>query len=89
MNGSDITGYLWRGETFCPICIRELFWSIEDDPGRSTEEVLDRAAAERGIDRHDEAAAGTHRFPQPLYRDDVTTADVCIFCGSGLLPLDD
>jgi len=86
MNGSDIAGYLWRGETFCPTCIHDLFvpYELIGDPERSTEEILDRAAAEQGINRHDEKTSGSARFPQPLYSDDVTSADTCFFCGTAL-----
>ena len=86
MNGNEIAGYLFRGETFCPACIGDLFAPFEwaGDSQHSTEEILDRAAAEQGLDRHDEKTVGPRRFPQPLYAGDVTSADICFFCGMAL-----
>jgi len=85
MNGTDIAGYLWRGETFCPVCVHDLFVdALASDANRSTEEILDRAAAERGINRHDERSADSRQLPQALYLDDVTSADRCFFCGVAL-----
>jgi hypothetical protein len=87
MNGTDPIAYLFRGETFCPVCIHDLFvpYELADDPRHSTEEILDRVARDRGINRHDEKTFRSREFPQPLYVADVTSADVCFFCGMRLL----
>ncbi len=87
MNGTDPIGYLFRGETFCPVCIHDLFvpYEFASDPRLSTEEILDRVARDRGINRHDEKTVGTRQFPQALYIDDVTGADLCFFCGARLV----
>jgi hypothetical protein len=87
MNGSDITGYLFRGETFCPTCIHDLFVPFDWAGGsqHSTEEILDRVATEQGVNRHNEKSFGSRQFPQALYLDDVTRADLCFFCGTPLI----
>jgi hypothetical protein len=85
MNGTDIVGYLFAEEPFCESCIHDLFipFDLISEPNRSTEDILDLVASERGIQRHDESSYSTYRFPKPIYLADVS-GDVCVFCGKHL-----
>jgi len=87
VNGTDIAGYLFAADPFCASCIRELFipFDLIGDPERTTEEILDLVASERGIQRHEEASFSTYEFPKPIYVSDVTGGDICIFCGKPLI----
>lgn len=87
MNGTDIAGYLFGEEPFCSTCIHDLFipFDLIGGPDRTTEEVLDLVAAQRGIVRLDDASFTNFRFPKPLYLADVSGADVCFMCGKPLV----
>jgi len=87
VNGSDIAGYLFGGEPFCPSCIHDLFipFDLIGGPDRSTEDILSLVAAQRGIQRHDDTSFSSYEFPKPSYVSDVSGADICIFCGKRLL----
>jgi len=86
MSRTDIAGYLLAGEPFCPSCIHDLFipFDLIGGPDRSTEDILDLVAAERGIRRDDETTFTAKEFPKPIYAPDVIGADVCIYCGKPL-----
>jgi hypothetical protein len=85
MNGTDIVGYLFAEEPFCESCIHDLFipFDLIGGPDRTTEDILDLVASERGIQRHNESSFSTYRFPKPIYLADVS-GDVCVFCGKHL-----
>jgi hypothetical protein len=87
VNSSDIAGYLFVAEPFCISCIHDLFipFDLIGGPDRSTEDVLDLVASERGIHRGDESSFSTFEFPKPIYKSDVSGGDVCIFCGKPLI----
>lgn len=86
MNGSDIAGYLFAGEPFCPSCIHDLFipFDLIGGPERSSEDILDLVAAQRGIQRHDETSFSSYDFPKPIQAADVSGAERCIYCGKPL-----
>jgi hypothetical protein len=91
VNGSDIAGYLFGGEPFCPSCIHDLFipFDVIGESDRSTEVILDLVAAERGIQRHDQTSFSNYEFPKPIQRADVLGHESCIYCGQPLLGEDD
>jgi hypothetical protein len=86
VSGTDIAGYLFGGEPFCPSCIHDLFipFDVLGGPDRSTEDILDLVAAERGIQRHDQTSFSNYQFPKPILRADVLGHERCIYCGQTL-----
>lgn len=87
MKRTDIVGYTFEEQTYCASCIHDLSIppQLIGPPERSTENILNLLAAWRGIQRHDENSFSTYRFPKPIYMADVSSADVCFFCGEPLL----
>ncbi len=87
MNGTTVTGYLYGGETCCAACIYDLFlpFDLTTGPKRSTEDVLDYVARQRGINRYDENSYSSDQFPHPMYLSDTNETDVCVLCGRRLL----
>lgn len=68
----DIVGYTYRAENYCPSCVRmrlaDRFPVAFYDTG-SSGEMLDRAAAQLGIDREDERSFDSEDFPKVIFRD--------------------
>lgn len=91
MNGTDIVGYVLAEETYCPICIHDLFIPFDLIGGtpHSTEEILDLVAKRRGIDRRDESSYSSYVFPKPICLADVSASDICVSCGRPLDGHDD
>lgn len=87
MNGTTITGYLYGDDAHCPTCIHDLFvpFDLITEPDRSAEDILDRVARQRGINRHDHGSYSSYDFPVPLYLSDTSESDVCVLCGQRLL----
>ncbi len=83
-----IYGYLYHGHKFSPKAIAALFIPDEWIGGRprSAEEILDYVARQRRIRRAWRSTYTHRQFPVPLYRDDVTEDDTCLFEGTFLIP---
>lgn len=73
----DILGYVYRADIWCPECVH---FAFEGDPRVCTEEVLDRAARERGIDREDETSFDSDEFPKVIMRFEMEPGETCGEC---------
>ena len=86
MNPTDIVGYTYAADTYCPDCIADAF-RPDDGVERTyadTEAVLDDAARDRGIDRQDERSYDSDDFPKVIFADGVqepSDGDRCGACG--------
>lgn len=74
---SDIAGYTYKADTYCPEHIVGAMTSTEDYEGwelaegieMDIEENLDNIAAHFGIDRQDENSFNSDEFPKVIFRD--------------------
>jgi hypothetical protein len=88
MNDKTIIGYLYGEDTYCPACISDMFAGLSgsESPTGTTEELLDREAKRRGIDRHDPDAYSSYQFPRPIHLGDMTNGEYCVICLTPLAP---
>lgn len=87
MTGQIIVGYLYGAGTYCPDCVRELFlpFDLIEDDQRTTEQILDMVAQQRGIDRQATDSFSSYRFPVPLIRPHASIDDRCGLCDRHLI----
>ena len=84
-NSTDIVGYSYRADLYCPNCIvsalptgeGEAFdgWGVAAGVRMSTEENLDEIAATFGFDRSDESSFDGDEFPKVVFLDDLDLAE--------------
>jgi hypothetical protein len=79
--------YGLAAEIVCPQCLYAQLADVDvtTQPYQSTEELLDRRAAQWGIRRHDETSFRAREFPKPIYLDEAHETDDCVYCGMLLL----
>lgn len=78
MRTSDIVGYTYRADQFCPGCVvSQLPADVLAPAARDmmTEDVLEHVAGYLGIDRMDERSFDSGDFPKIIFRDSVVTED--------------
>lgn len=88
---SDIVGYTFKADTYCPEHIIEAMTSTEDFEGwelaegieMAVEENLDNMAAHFQIDRQEEWTFDHNEFPKVVYRDQAEDS-ICGFDGEPL-----
>jgi hypothetical protein len=98
MHATDIAAYTYQAELVCPRCVL----SVADTyyhPSEPAEDVLDRAARLRGIDREDESSFDSGDFPKVVFASQVADmiepdpdmdgltdrGGVCMSCGEDLI----
>jgi hypothetical protein len=70
---TDIGAYIYGGKLLCPRCVRDIvvpFYRIADTR-RSTEDILNEAAATAGVNRFQEQTFTTDEFPHVVYATDI------------------
>lgn len=77
---SDIVGYTYKTENFCPACVVDRV-SPGADVDMSTERWLDRLAEQLRIDRQDEYSFDSEDFPKIILSWQVETNETCENCG--------
>jgi hypothetical protein len=83
-HGTDIVGYTFNGDEYCPGCILNMFGNVLDT---SAEALMDREAAALGIDRQDERSYDSGDFPKVIFGSDVESDEErCGGCGESLIP---
>lgn len=75
----DPVAYAYQAAVWCPRCIGHAFAWHGYSPRYNvrTEEILDLAARQRGIDRYQ---ADTNDFPYPMFSHEVTSDESCDQC---------
>ena len=76
MDATDILGYTYRADAYCPACIVAAVGRPESLPpfgGLNTEDCLAQIAKIMGIDRDDESSFASSWFPKPFSRCDTFT----------------
>ena len=89
MNSTDIVGYTYRADNYCPTCILLELGGIAVPPESeqpNTERVLDCVATVIGIDRYREATFDSGQFPKVVFLSDLDLAEYecCGRCGRSL-----
>lgn len=83
-HATDIAGYSYQADTYCPSCIVAAVTGIGCPcPDSDTENHLDGIAAGRGIDRYDERSYDSGDFPKVIFVSDLEGDDCCA-CGGEL-----
>lgn len=88
---SDIAGYIYKADTYCPEHIIGAMTSTEDYEGwelaegieMGVEENLDNIAAHFSINRQDENSFDSEEFPKVIFRDQAD-GSVCGYDGEPL-----
>ena len=90
-HASDIVGYSFNTENFCPDCIIEALptgpgetfdgWKLADGVQMSTEDNLHEIAAAFQIDRQDERSFDSSEFPKVIFSSQVEDSEECALCG--------
>lgn len=79
-----ISGYVWRGSNYCGRCLRrqlEIYGLIKEQKG-SLEQLLDLCAWNKNLDRNNEWAFDSWKFPKVIYKSDAEFwASECSICG--------
>lgn len=96
MNASDIVGYTYRADNYCPRCVMDVVTPENDEDGpyagwrfgdgakpQSVESDLDEIALAFGIDRMDECTYDSGEFPKVVfgYMVDSAYPEQCGNCG--------
>ncbi len=80
---TNIAAYFYGEQTVCPACIKDIvvpFYRIADSE-RSTEDILNEAAAFVGIDRSNEANFNSREFPKAIDGSEIIKGDdYCYVC---------
>jgi hypothetical protein len=81
----EITGYVFKAETFCPKCLRRKMYmdGFIDKTLKSqqTEDMLDLLADDMKINREDEWTFDSDRFPKVIFKSDAELVqDFCLSC---------
>jgi hypothetical protein len=81
----EITGYVYRAETFCPKCLkRHLYHRGEIDKtmkSQDVEDMLGLLAAERKVNRFNEWSYDSDAFPKVIFASDAELMpDFCSMC---------
>lgn len=90
-HSSDIVGYTFRADNYCPEHIEDVLtateeydgWKLAESVTMATEDNLNEIAAHFGINRQDESSFGSDEFPKVIYRDQAD-GDSCAVCGERL-----
>jgi hypothetical protein len=88
MHATDIVGYTYNADTYCPSCTeriadeRLLQIAPTVDPGL---DVLGTWARELGIDREDERSYDSGDFPKVVFADMVEDDEYCGSCQNRLV----
>jgi hypothetical protein len=84
-----IVGYRYgtAADIVCSQCIFALCADVDltSRMPETTEELLDRRAVQLGIRRQDTRTYTSREFPQPIYLDEATETDSCVYCRQRLL----
>lgn len=86
MNATDVVGYMFQADIYCPDCIGGVLTSTPEYENfalaggvvMTAEEDLDEVALAFGIDRHDESSYDSDVFPKVLLAD----PSVNRYCGA-------
>ena len=81
----EITGYVYKAETFCPKCLRRKMYrdGVIDKTLKSqpTEDMLDMLAYELKVDRGNEWNFDSDEFPKVIFASDAELVpDFCTQC---------
>lgn len=82
-----VTGYVWRGDTYCPDCVVKSIGNKRRFrvDHRSAEEILEENAARMNIDRNDEWSFDSWNFPKVVFATDADFwPDSCTKCGKSV-----
>lgn len=82
MHATDIVGYDFNAEHWCPDCLLNAFGNVLD---RSAEDVLDREARALNINRHDERSFDQSEFPKVIFASQVDSDERCCKCHNSLI----
>lgn len=86
-HGTDIVGYSFNADEYCPSCTKGMFQQYAPFAPTLTEDVLEAAAKALGIDRQDERSYDSSEFPKVIFGSDVESDDErCGKCGESLIP---
>lgn len=95
MRATDIIGYTFRADTYCPECINDALptgegepydgWGVASGVRSSPEDLLNETALAFGIDRNDERTFDSDDFPKVIFVSQVEDHETCGGCGRTLL----
>jgi hypothetical protein len=80
VHATDIAGYAYRAEAYCPGCT---LLALGLAPTAYVEGALDDEAARLGIERHDEHSFDSGDFPKVIFADEIH-GDACGNCHGAL-----
>jgi hypothetical protein len=86
---TDIVGYTYQAATWCPEhlidCGIAQGWLAPGARGMSTEDALDQAQHQFGIDRQDEHTFDSGAFPKVMFASSIDQPEFCAFNGHEIL----
>ena len=95
MRATDIVGYTYKADLYCPVCIVGMLptgpgeefdgWALAEGVRMSTEENLTEIAAAFGIDRMDEETFDSDDFPKVVFASQALDGDHCGRCHTDLV----
>jgi hypothetical protein len=86
-HATDIVGYTYAADVFCPDHIVYMVTGNGND--YDTETTLGLLASARGIERMDEKSFDSDEFPKVVFASDAwQSTDVCGWCGHAIVTTD-
>jgi hypothetical protein len=81
----EISGYVWRADTYCPKCLRTRMYHegviSKTMKSQTTEDMLDLLADDLKINREDEWTFDSDIFPKIVFKSDAEfMPDFCTRC---------
>lgn len=89
---TDIVGYTFRADTYCPEHVLAVLtatpefegWALADGVAMSVEDNLDEIAAAFGVNREEEYSFDADEFPKRIFRWQLERVEHCGTCGEPL-----